>query len=140
MRKIALVICLLLQPLAIADEIAEVADPIYAQSEANGIADGLCRAIKFINMMVVPIAAVMFTVLGFTALQGKLTWTILVTFAIGLIGMRSFGTILEFMMPKIGLQFGCDCATYKLIKDINGVQRSVSTGLNKDCTPVEVVD
>lgn len=111
---------------------------IYKMSEDNGLAGGLCRAVKFVNMIIVPISAVMITILGFSAFQGKLTWTMFATFAIGVGAMRGAGSVLELFVPGIGMKNGCNCAVRKLVRKIDSVTGKVTevyqdTDLAQDC-------
>ena len=113
------------------------ADDIYKIAETNGIAVSICKAIEIGTILMVPLFAIMFTMLGFSAYQGKLQWTSFVTFAIGIAAFKGAGNIAEFFMPQMGLQYGCKCAIEKQIRDENGVITRVATGVNYDCTDGE---
>ena len=114
---------------------------MYRFAETNMIATALCSTVKFMSMIIVPISAIMFTVIGFNAFQGKLNWGVFVTFAIGIGTFRSAGVILDMFIPGIGLQYGCDCAVSVIVRKIGesdsqsfGIQNSdVSTGIDSSC-------
>jgi hypothetical protein len=119
---------------------------IYRDAENNAIADGICRAIKFMNMIIIPVSAIMFSVIGISAFQGNLKWSIFVTFAIGIGAFKAAGTILELFVPGVGLHFNCSCATYKrmriLIQKKNSTVQEwkivdVKTGLDEDCNRID---
>ena len=112
------------------------ADDIYTVSENNGLATAICKAIDISTQLMVPLFAIMFSVLGLKAYQGKLEWSLFVTFAVGIAAFKSAGAIMEFFMPDMGLQYGCKCATSRYIRDSQGIVKEFSTGLNEDCTQV----
>ena len=116
-----------------------IADDIYTVSENNGIADAICRAIDIATQLMVPLFAIMFSVVGLKAYQGKLEWSMFVTFAIAIAAFKGAGTILEFFLPDMGLQYGCKCATVRYIRDTNGLVKRYSTGLTEDCKDAAVV-
>ena len=112
-------------------------DDIYTIAETNGIAESICKAIEIGTVLMVPLFAIMFTILGFAAYQGKVQWTSFVTFAIGIAAFKGAGSIAEFFMPQMGLQYGCKCAIEKQVRDENGVITRMATGLNYDCSEGE---
>ena len=88
--------------------------------------------------LIIPIAAILFVVLGFGAFNGKLKFSVFLTFAIGVGIFKSAGTVLDIFIPGLGMSFGCKCATTKRMKAIvNGIPKfiDIPTGLNEDCTP-----
>lgn len=109
------------------------ASTIYLDSERNGIAKAVCAALKFMNLIIIPIAAIGISALGFMAFQGKLTWSLFLTFAIGIGAFRSAGTVLELFFPGLGFRDGCNCAIAKKIRNTNGVDTVFATGLTVDC-------
>ena len=111
-----------------------VADDIYKISESNGIATAICKAIDIGTTLMVPLFAIMFTILGFGAYQGNLKWSVFVTFTLGMAAFKAAGTIAELFMPDMGLRYGCKCAIEKQIRDVNGKITRYATGLNYDCT------
>ena len=46
---------------------------------------------------------------------------------------KGAGSILEFFMPHLGLEFGCKCATYRYVRDAEGVITAQATGLDEKC-------
>lgn len=114
---------------------ADVAlDDIYRFSETNGIAESICKAIDMSTVLMVPLFAIMFTILGFGAYQGNVKWSSFVTFALGIAAFKGAGSIAEWFMPQMGLQYGCKCAIEKHVRDQNGVVKRYATGLNYDCS------
>ena len=81
-----------------------------------------------------PLFAFMFSVLGLKAYQGELKWSVFLTFAIGIVVFKAAGPILEFIIPDLGLKFGCKCATTLQIRNADGKIHEYETGLNEDCT------
>ena len=118
---------------AFADDIQKTED-IYIIAETNGIAAAICKAIEIGQILMVPLFAIMFSILGLRAFQGDLKWTSLVTFALGIAAFKAAGSIAEWFMPNMGLQYGCKCAIERDIKDIDGKIQTLPTGLNYDCT------
>jgi hypothetical protein len=92
--------------------ISSTAPDIYQLAENNGIASGMCRALDFMNFVVIPISAMMFVILGYNGLKGNLNYSSIVTFAIAIGAMRGAGTLLEIYLPGRGLKYGCKCAKY----------------------------
>ena len=118
---------------AAAEDIQKTED-IYIIAETNGIATAICKAIEIGQILMVPLFAIMFSILGLRAFQGDLKWTSLVTFALGIAAFKAAGSIAEWFMPNMGLQYGCKCAVERDIRDVNGEIKTIATGLNYDCT------
>lgn len=110
------------------------ADNIYTIAENNGIAKAICDAIEIGKILMIPLFAIMFSILGLSAYQGKVKWTTFATFAIGIAAFKAAGTIAEFFMPAMGLQYGCKCAIERQIRDEDGVVKRYATNLNYDCS------
>ena len=119
----------------IEESVLEVAtDDIYKIAETNGIATAICKAIQMSTVLMVPLFAVMFTILGFKSFQGEMKWGSIATFVIGIAAFKGAGNILEMFLPNMGLQYGCDCAIERSVRDINGQVKRYATGVNKDCS------
>ena len=112
----------------------QTTEDIYIVAETNGIATAICKAIEIGQILMVPLFAIMFSILGLRAFQGDLKWTSLVTFALGIAAFKAAGSIAEWFMPNMGLQYGCRCAVERDIRDVNGEIKTLATGLNYDCT------
>ena len=112
----------------------ETTSEIYKIAENNGIAASLCKAIDMGIVIMVPLLAIMFTIIGFGALQGKITWSVFFTFIIGTAAFRGAAGILEWFMPNMGLRNGCKCAVERSIRDVDGEIKTLPTGLNLDCS------
>ncbi len=115
-------------------EVVETTSEIYRVAETNGIAVAICKAIDMGTVLMVPLFATMFVILGYGAFQGQLKWSVFVTFGIGMAAFKGAENILEFFMPNMGLKNGCKCAIQRSIRDKNGVVKTLPTGLNYDCT------
>ena len=115
------------------DEIL-VAEDIYRLAENNGIAHSICKAIEIGTILMVPLFAIMFSILGLAAYQGNIKWSTFVTFALGIAAFKAAGTIAEWFMPEMGLRYGCKCAIERKIRDADGVVKRYATGLNYDCS------
>ena len=119
----------------IEEKVLEVAtDDIYKLAETNGIANAICKAISMSTVLMVPLFAVMFTILGFKSFQGDMKWGAIATFVIGIAAFKGAGNILEMFLPNMGLQYGCDCAIERSVRDINGEVKRYATGVNRDCS------
>ena len=114
--------------------ISDVIPDIYVEGERNFVASTLCKAIDLGMVLMTPLFAFMFSVLGLKAYQGELKWSVFFTFATGIAIFKAAGPILEFVIPDVGLKFGCKCATTLQIRDANGKISKYDTGLNEDCT------
>ena len=110
------------------------ADDIYRLAEDNGIAQSICRAIDIGTILMIPMFAIMFSILGLSAYQGNVKWSTFVTFALGIAAFKAAGTIAEWFMPEMGLQYGCKCAIERKIRNVDGVVERYATGLNYDCS------
>ena len=109
-------------------------EDIYKIAETNGIAHSICQAIEIGKILMIPMFAIMFSILGLSAYQGKVKWSTFVTFALGMAAFKAAGPISEFFMPGMGLQYGCKCAIEREIRDVNGNVTRYATGLNYDCS------
>ena len=87
--------------------VSDVIPDIYVEGERNFVASTLCDAINFGMVIMTPLFAFMFSVLGLKAYQGELKWSVFLTFAIGIVVFKAAGPILEFIIPDLGLKFGC---------------------------------
>ena len=112
------------------------ADDIYREAESNGLATAICKAIDIATQLMVPLFAIMFSVLGLRAFQGKMELSVFFTFAIGIAAFKGAGSILEFLLPDMGLQYGCNCAVVRYIRNSDGVVNKMETGLNEDCSDI----
>lgn len=110
------------------------ADDIYRLAEDNGIAQSICRAIDIGTILMIPMFAIMFSILGLSAYQGNVKWSTFATFALGIAAFKAAGTVAEFFMPEMGLQYGCKCAIERKIRNVDGVVERYATGLNYDCS------
>lgn len=116
----------------------------YILGETNPVATAICKGIAFAQTALMPIAAITLAVAGFAAFQGKLSPTMLITFAIGIAIVRNPGTILEIISPQTGLQFACKCMTQKtVIRESRGSDGTmtwqkinISTGVDENCNPL----
>ena len=121
------------QNIAIADVVDSVPD-IYVIAENNGIATAICKAIDMSTILMVPLFAIMFSILGLSAFQGNVKWSVFFSFGIGMAAFKGAASIAEYFMPNMGLSFGCKCAITRDIRDVNGVVKTLPTGLNYDCS------
>ena len=119
---------------------ADLTNQVYIDSEKNLIADVICTSLKTANTFLVPISAILLTIFGFAAYNGKLQLSSLVVFAIALGIMRGFGPIIEYALPGIGLKNGCDCATERIVRKSDGTEEVLPTGLDKDCNIIEELE
>ena len=110
------------------------ADDIYTIAEDNGIAKAICDAIEIGKILMIPLFAIMFSIMGLSAYQGKVKWTTFVTFALGMAAFKAAGSVAEFFMPAMGLQYGCKCAIERQIRDEDGNVKRYATNLNYDCS------
>ena len=111
---------------------------IYVLAEKNFIATAICDAIDAGMVLMVPLFSTAFVVIGYSAFNGQLNLKVFVTFGFSIAIFKGSGTLLNVFIPHVGLNFGCKCATYKYIRDVNGVVSKVPTGLNEDCTEIIV--
>ena len=111
-------------------------DDIYREAESNGLATAICKAIDIATQLMVPLFAIMFSILGLRAFQGKMELSVFFTFAIGIAAFKGAGSILEFLLPDMGLQYGCNCAVVRYIRNSDGVVNKMETGLNEDCSDI----
>lgn len=109
-------------------------EDIYVLSENNFIADAICKAIDTGIVLMIPLFAIAFVVIGYQAFNGKADIKIFFTFVVGVAIFKGSGTILNYFVPHASFSFGCKCATYKYIRDTDGTVSKISTGLNEDCT------
>lgn len=110
------------------------APQIYKDAEINGIADGLCKALDFMNFCTLVVSATMFVILGYNGLKGSLNFSSIVTFAIAIGAMRAPGAILELYLPGRGLKYGCKCASYVItVNPVTGKQQWTYNGISEDC-------
>ncbi len=133
-----IIFCFLVDNLALSDEIDDnikKAAEMYQIAETNGIAHSICRAIEIGKILMVPLFGIMFSIIGLHFYQGNVKWSIFITFVLGIGAMNGAGTIAEFFMPGMGLQYGCKCAIERKIRDENGEIKRYATNLNYDCTP-----
>jgi hypothetical protein len=112
------------------------ADDIYTEAENNGLATAICKAIDIATQLMVPLFAIMFSILGLRAFQGKMELSVFFTFAIGIAAFKGAGAILEFFLPDMGLQYGCNCAVVRYVRNSNGVVQKMATGLDEDCNDI----
>lgn len=111
---------------------------IYVLSENNFIATAICDAIDAGMVLMVPLFAIAFTVIGYSAFNGQLNLKVFVTFGISIAIFKGSGTLLNIFIPHVGLNFGCKCATHKYIRDVNGVVNKMPTGLDEGCNEIVV--
>lgn len=106
---------------------------VYKFAENNVIASSICKAIDMGLTLMIPLFAIMFCVIGLQIFQGQVKWTIFLTFFVGMAAFKGAGTILNFFMPNLGLEFGCKCATYRYVRDTEGNINALATGLDERC-------
>ena len=106
---------------------------VYKHAENNIIASSICKAIDMGITLMIPLFAIMFCIIGLQIFQGQVKWTIFLTFFVGMAAFKGAGSILEFFMPHLGLEFGCKCATYRYVRDSEGVITAQATGLDERC-------
>lgn len=106
---------------------------VYKHAENNVIASSICKAIDMGITLMVPLFAIMFCIIGLQIFQGQVKWTIFLTFFVGMAAFKGAGSILEFFMPHLGLEFGCKCATYRYVRDAEGIITAQATGLDEKC-------
>lgn len=106
---------------------------VYKHAENNVIASSICKAIDMGITLMIPLFAIMFCIIGLQIFQGQVKWTIFLTFFVGMAAFKGAGSILEFFMPHLGLEFGCKCATYRYVRDSEGVITAQATGLDERC-------
>ena len=116
--------------------VAIYSDDIYREAESNGLATAICKAIDIATQLMVPLFAIMFSVFGLRAFQGKIELSVFFTFAIGIAAFKGAGSILEFFLPDMGLQYGCNCAVVRYVRNSDGIVNKMATGLNEDCSDV----
>lgn len=109
---------------------------VYKHAENNIIASSICKAIDMGITLMIPLFAIMFCIIGLQIFQGQVKWTIFLTFFVGMAAFKGAGSILEFFMPHLGLEFGCKCATYRYVRDAEGIIRAQATGLDEKCRDV----
>ncbi len=109
---------------------------VYKHAENNIIASSICKAIDMGITLMIPLFAIMFCIIGLQIFQGNAKWTIFLTFFVGIAAFKGAGTILEFFMPHLGLEFGCKCATYRYVRDAEGIITAQATGLDEKCRDV----
>ena len=112
----------------------EVTPEISQIAEDNGIAQSICHAIDIGIVLMTPMFAIMFTIIGFSVYQGKIKWSVFVTFAVGMAAFKGAPDIANFFIPGKGLRFGCKCAIATYVRDENGHTRLLPTNLNLDCS------
>ena len=108
-------------------------DTVYIHAENNVIASSICKAINMGITLMIPLFAIMFCIIGLQIFQGQIKWTVFLTFFVGIAAFKGAGTILEFFMPNMGLEFGCKCATYRYLRDTDGTIKMFDTGLDEKC-------
>lgn len=106
---------------------------VYKHAENNIIASSICKAIDMGITLMIPLFAIMFCIIGLQIFQGQVKWTIFLTFFVGMAAFKGAGSILEFFMPHLGLEFGCKCATYRYVRDSEGNINALATGLDERC-------
>ena len=109
-------------------------DDIYIFAETNGIAVAICKAIDMGTYLMTPLFAIMFTIIGYGSFQGNLKWSVFVTFTLGIAAFKGAGSIAVLFMPGMGLEYGCNCAIEREIKNEKGEFVRRPTGLNLDCS------
>ena len=108
-------------------------DTVYIHAENNIIASSICKAIDMGITLMIPLFAIMFCIIGLQIFQGQVKWTVFLTFFVGIAAFKGAGTILEFFIPNMGLEFGCKCATYRYLRDADGTIKAFPTGLDEKC-------
>ena len=109
---------------------------VYKHAENNIIASSICKAIDMGITLMIPLFAIMFCITGLQIFEGKVKWTVFLTFFVGIAAFKGAGSILEFFMPHLGLEFGCKCATYRYVRDEEGIITAQATGLDEKCRDV----
>lgn len=109
---------------------------VYKHAENNIIASSICKAIDMGMTLMIPLFAIMFCIIGLQIFQGQVKWTIFLTFFVGMAAFKGAGSILEFFMPHLGLEFGCKCATYRYVRNAEGIITAQATGLDEKCRDV----
>ena len=130
---LVLFLCHLMQAEASPAAVSSSVFDVYRHAENNVIASSICKAIDMGITLMIPLFAIMFCVIGLQIFQGQVKWTIFLTFFVGIAAFKGAGSILEFFMPNMGLEFGCKCATYRYVRDQHGVITAQGTGLDERC-------
>ena len=128
--------CHLMQANAYAAGTTPFVFDVYKHAENNIIASSICKAIDMGITLMIPLFAIMFCIIGLQIFQGQVKWTIFLTFFVGMAAFKGAGSILEFFMPHLGLEFGCKCATYRYVRDAEGIIKAQATGLDEKCRDV----